>query len=117
MGHARQKGTLWRALGTAPVLLALVLALGGAPGAQAASFDWAFGFAGPDMETFVYAFVVFDDGTGPALYAGGDFRTAGGAIFYYIAKWTGTSWAALGSGMNNTVRGLTVFDDGNGLAL
>ena len=26
-------------------------------------------------------------------------------------------WSALGSGMNNSVRALTVFDDGSGLAL
>jgi hypothetical protein len=35
----------------------------------------------------VYALTVFDDGTGPALYAGGEFTTAGGTPASYIAAW------------------------------
>ena len=34
------------------------------------------------------------------LYAGGDFTTAGGVSANSIAKWDGSSWSALGSGMN-----------------
>jgi hypothetical protein len=33
------------------------------------------------------------------LYAGGDFITAGGVSANYIAKWNGSSWNALGSGI------------------
>ena len=47
----------------------------------------------------VYALEVFDDGTGPALYAGGSFSMAGGVPAEGIAKWNGTSWSALGSGI------------------
>ena len=65
----------------------------------------------------VYALTVFDDGGGPALYAGGDFTTAGGVAANRIAKWDGSSWAALGSGMSDNVHALTVFDDGGGPAL
>ncbi len=64
-----------------------------------------------------FALTVFDDGTGPALYAGGQFTMAGGVAANRIAKWDGTQWSALGSGMNNTVFALTVFDDGTGPAL
>ena len=60
---------------------------------------------------------MFDDGGGPALYAGGCFTTAGGVAANHIAKWDGSSWAALGSGVNDTVWALTVFDDGGGPAL
>jgi hypothetical protein len=60
---------------------------------------------------------VFDDGTGPALYAGGQFSSAGGVEASNIARWNGTGWSALGSGMNDWVRALTVFDDGTGPAL
>ena len=60
---------------------------------------------------------MFDDGGGPALYAGGDFTTAGGVAANGIAKWDGSSWTALGSGMNADVHALTVFDDGGGPAL
>ena len=38
--------------------------------------------------------------SGSDLYAGGDFTTAGGNAANYIAKWNGSSWSALGSGMN-----------------
>ena len=48
-------------------------------------------------------------------YAGGDFTTAGGVTANRIAKWDGTtsSWSALGSGMNSTVRALAVDGGGN----
>ena len=65
----------------------------------------------------VYALTVFNDGTGPALYAAGNFVTMGGDNTLYIAKWDGTSWISLGSGMNGNVQALTVFDDGTGPAL
>jgi len=74
---------------------------------------------GSGMNGFVYALTVFDDGTGggPALYAGGNFTTAGGVPANRIARWNGTAWTPLGSGMSggaNTVRALMVFDDGSG---
>src|ERR1051325_1066319 len=40
--------------------------------------------------------------------AGGDFTTAGGSTATYIAKWNGSSWSALGSGMNSNVTALAV---------
>ena len=39
--------------------------------------------------------------SGSTLYAGGDFTTAGGDTANYIAQWNGSSWSALGSGMNS----------------
>ncbi|MFH0981547.1 MAG: hypothetical protein V2A79_08415 [Planctomycetota bacterium] len=78
---------------------------------------WTPGFQSPEMNSTVYALTVFDDGTGPALYAGGLFTTAGGVPANYIAKWDGTQWSAVGGGMNNEVDALTVFDDGTGPAL
>jgi hypothetical protein len=71
---------------------------------------------------YVNALTVFDDGSGQALYAGGDFTAAGGVTANHIAKWNGSTWSALGSGMgglgyNTSVESLTVFDDGTGAAL
>jgi hypothetical protein len=66
---------------------------------------------------WVLALTAFDDGGGPALYAGGSFTTAGGLAASRIAKWDGSSWAALGSGMNGDVEALAAFDDGGGPAL
>jgi len=69
------------------------------------------------------ALCVFDDGSGPALYAGGDFNTAGGVTANNIAKWNGSNWSALSSGMTtfndefSGVFSLETFDDGNGPAM
>jgi hypothetical protein len=46
---------------------------------------------------------------GTELYAGGGFTTAGGVGVNYIAKWNGTSWSALGSGMNVAPLALAVI--------
>lgn len=70
---------------------------------------------GSGINDAVLALTVFDDGGGPALYAGGGFMTAGG--WAGIAKWNGSSWSAVGSGVNSSVHTLTVFDDGSGPAL
>ena len=61
--------------------------------------------------------VVFDDGSGPALYVGGSFTIAGGQTANNIAKWDGASWSSLGSGLDDTVSALAVFDEGDGPAL
>ena len=37
--------------------------------------------------------------SGTNLYAGGNFTTAGGVPANYIAKWDGSAWSALGSGI------------------
>ncbi len=65
----------------------------------------------------VRSLTVFDDGSGPALYAGGSFGQAGGISANRIAKWDGVSWSPLGSGLTGEVYALTVFDDGTGPAL
>ena len=80
-----------------------------------------FSALGGGMDSYVGALTVFDDGGGPALYAGGDFTTAGGVAVNHIAKWDGSSWAGLGSGLGSgpyqSVSVLTMFDDGNAPAL
>src|SRR5207247_2849573 len=53
----------------------------------------------------VYAAVV--DGSGN-LYIGGDFTIVGDVFANHIAKWNGSSWTALGSGMNGSVYALAV---------
>ena len=46
--------------------------------------------------------------SGSEVYAGGFFTTAGGSAANYIAKWNGSSWSALGSGLNDYVSALAV---------
>ncbi len=64
----------------------------------------------------VWSLAVADDGsgTGPALFAGGDFTTAGSTPASRVAKWSGSAWSPLGDGTNNTVYCLATFDDGRG---
>jgi hypothetical protein len=76
------------------------------------------GPSGTGMNGFGLALAVYDDGTGEALYVGGNFTNAGGVTVNDIAKWDGSAWSALsgpsGTGVNNDVQALAVFDDGTG---
>jgi trimeric autotransporter adhesin len=88
---------------------------GGSPAGHVASWDgatWSPLGSGFDDGYYVRALTVFDDGTGPALYAGGDFTTTGGASALGVARWNGASWSALGSGISGEVFALRGFDDG-----
>ena len=92
---------------------------GGAPAFGIAKWDglaWSplrNGLVGP-----VHALAVFDDGGGAALYVGGEFvQTGGGQTVNHVARWNGTSWSALGTGTDDHVLALAVYDDGNGDAL
>jgi trimeric autotransporter adhesin len=71
----------------------------------------------PGTNTVIRALMVFDDGTGPALYAGGPFVSAGGVTVNGVARWDGAAWTALGVGIGGIVNGLGAFDDGTGPAL
>ncbi|MEO1086218.1 MAG: hypothetical protein AAFY88_18415, partial [Acidobacteriota bacterium] len=66
----------------------------------------------------VLAFAVYDDGSGPALYMGGDFDAVDGVTVNNIARWDGSSWSALGApgaeGISGVVRSLAAFDGGLG---
>jgi RHS repeat-associated protein len=66
------------------------------------------------------AFAVYDDGAGPALYAGGSFTAAGGIGVHQLARWKGKGWSAVGpaaTGADAGIATLAVFDDGTGPAL
>jgi hypothetical protein len=77
---------------------------------------------GTSIVSQVLALTVFDDGSGDALYIGGRFDQSadGNAIpLFAVAKWDGAALSAVGAGfpMPSEVRGLEVYDDGNGPAL
>ncbi|MFG0283294.1 MAG: hypothetical protein ACF8R7_02635 [Phycisphaerales bacterium JB039] len=144
---ARFDGDVWRDVGGAfihamgwiarPVALAVfdgelyaagefVQAPGGVDAIGIARWDgsaWRSVGAGVDGE--IKAMAVYDDGGGPALYAGGAFAMAGGTPAANIARWDGSSWSAVGAGIERVDPGTTtggvfamaVFDDGAGPAL
>lgn len=72
------------------------------------AFAWESAFYGPGVDDGdgvlsggVSSMLVWDDGTGPALYVGGGFITAGTEQVTRIARWDGTTWSAL-AGPNGT---------------
>lgn len=46
--------------------------------------------------------------SGSDLYAGGNFTAADRTAVNYIARWNGSNWSALGTGLNNNVHALAV---------
>jgi len=59
---------------------------------------------GKNGEAFAYALAV----SGGDVYVGGYFAAAGGIAANNIGRWDGSSWSALGSGMNGDVKALAV---------
>lgn len=66
------------------------------------------------LDDWADALVAFDDdGAGPhptALYVGGTFEHAGSTAVNYIAKWNGTSFEALGAGLDGPVATMAVYN-------
>ncbi len=98
---------------------ALILAAGMTANvsAQPCAHRWDVEFGNPGAEYFVWDFEVFDDGTGPALYAAGQFREMQGKRAVGIAKWNGRDWSEVGGGLVGGAHALRVWDDGRGPAL
>lgn len=80
-------------------------------------------FCRPGFNGTVYATIVWDDGTGPALYAGGSFSEVScHTDIGSIARWDGTSWSPLISsngtvGVIGEIYAFAIHDDGGGPAL
>ncbi len=61
----------------------------------------------------VYALTTLPSGD---LIAGGFFTSAGGVPANFIARWNGSAWSALGTGMSSTVTALTALPSGDLIA-
>jgi hypothetical protein len=108
-------------LATRVFFFASVLAAAGARSASGQCLEWSTGFGvdgvrGPSNES-VNAFAVFDDGSGPALYVGGEFTDAGGVVTSRLARWSGSAWSPVAAQPDSEIRAMAVFDDGSGPAL
>ena len=72
---------------------------------------------GDGFDADVQELVVFDDGSGEALYAFGNFGSSGVTAVSRAAKWNGTSWEPVANGADNTIFGGGVYDYGEGESL
>ncbi len=120
---AKWDGSSWSALGSGMNEGVRALAVSGndvyaggvftTAGASAANYiakwdgsSWTAlgsGMGGGFLGTSVSALAV----SGSDVYAGGNFTTAGGSAANYIAKWDGSSWMGLGSGMRGPPPGFS----------
>jgi hypothetical protein len=109
--------------GSGPVLVAggnYAFPLGSA--AQWDGSAWTtLGTVGSGAYGDIRAFEVYDGGSGTELYAAGGFGGVGGIPARGIARWNGTQWSAVGSGLSGNLwplaMALTVCDLGSGAAL
>lgn len=88
------------------------------PSAAAQCFAWNDAFATPLPGTIgdVVSAAVHDDGSGPALWVGGQITRAGTTPVRGIARWDGSAWSAAGDGIEGSPLALAAFDDGTGTA-
>jgi hypothetical protein len=129
-------GSTWSALGSgiggvdSPIVSALAVdsadnlyvggqftTAGGVPANHIAKWDgsvWTALGSGMGLQQPILPLVsaLAVDGAGN-LYAGGDFTTAGGTVANRIAQWNGSTWSALGSGLDGVVKALVVDGSGN----
>lgn len=73
------------------------------------------GLAGPQAS--VNDLHVADLGSGPLLYVGGTFTSAGGSPATHIARWTGSAWFGIPNFPSSPVTALGSWDDGSGRAV
>ena len=70
------------------------------------------GMTSPPFSGSVEVLSTLDNGD---LIAGGEFTAAGGTSANNIARWNGSAWSALGSGLDWQVLAMAFSPDGNGL--
>ncbi len=99
-------------------VLALPVLLLTAPSvrAQADCGTWQSTFAAPGTDDQILDWAVYDDGSGPALYAAGAFTSIGAQPIQGVARWNGTSWSPVGNSPR-FVTSIEVYDDGSGSEL
>ena len=89
-------------------MMAAVLASSAAPAAAQSTTNRLLGLAMPDGKGTVTALAVLPNGD---LAAGAACYAVGGAGD--VARWKGSTWVPLGTGMNGRVSALAVFPNGD----
>lgn len=84
---------------------------GGVPATNIAKWNgtnWSSVGLGVSAQPYYLGYVSSLAVSGSDLYAAGYFTNAGGSAANYVAKWNGSSWSALGSGVDYVVQALAV---------
>ncbi len=130
MHIARWDGTNWSALGSGLPGLAAIAAcafndgsgtalyVGGGPGGINRWDGSTWTTVGGGVSGEIHTMLVYDDGSGPALWCGGRFTPlAISPLGHYLAKWDGSAWspaASIQTASNAEVNAMCMFDDGSG---
>lgn len=95
-----------------------------APAQTPCGFAWDTAFGNPGAAgvsgygaTLVNRVYSWNGGGVPGLYVTGSFSSVGGVAASGIARWNGSTWTALGSGLNGPGRAMAAFDEGSGPVL
>src|SRR4051812_10753358 len=96
-------------IGAIAVLLQVVAFLVRSAAAQCTP-TWLPGQGMLGINDTINAAITFDDGTGPALYVGGQFTVAGDVRANSMARWGGAQWQNLGAGMDGPVYAIASFN-------
>ncbi|MBL8863360.1 MAG: hypothetical protein JNK02_15300 [Planctomycetes bacterium] len=98
------------------VLAGLSVLLSWAGPARGQGLGWrTFPAQDPALTGPVFAQIVHDDGSGPALYVAGDLRTPSGE--WSIQRWNGVAFQTVCSGLQGQTYCFAVYDAGGGSAL
>src|SRR5262249_13388147 len=82
-----------------------------APASPLTDANWVSMGAMPGADGVINA--ILRDPNSGTLYVGGSFNVIGTAIAGSVAKWDGTNWSSLGSGVGGSVRALALDSAGN----
>lgn len=94
------------------------LAAGAAVSTNIAKWDGAaWSSMGDGFDGDVHELVVFDDGSGEALYALGNFSNSGANVADGVAKWNGTKWDGVVTSVDGSIFTGMVYDSGEGESL
>lgn len=125
---ARWDGTTWQPLGAGPIASSFngVKFIQNGPAAGLYFLgdglqkwdgqEWSL-LPGPDPPLpghtpyYVASLEVFDDGRGPAIYLGGNFKTIGGLQVNGLARWDGSAWSAVADNITGTVWRMKAFHE------
>ncbi len=94
---------------SASALIALALVALAATASAECPHDWIPDNGFPGIDGSANASIVFDDGTGPALYVGGHANHAGRIKADGVVRWNGSTWQAVGHAFAQDISAFGIY--------